>query len=62
MYFFLSNLSLADIGFSNTTIPKMLVNIQTHSKSITYVGCLTQVSFFFLFWMFGLSTVVCNGL
>ncbi|XP_059015055.1 olfactory receptor 7D4-like [Mustela lutreola] len=49
MYFFLSNLSLADIGFSTTTIPKMLVNIQTHSKSITYAGCLTQVSFFFLF-------------
>uniref|UniRef100_A0A673U256 Olfactory receptor n=1 Tax=Suricata suricatta TaxID=37032 RepID=A0A673U256_SURSU len=49
MYFFLSNLSLADIGFSTTTIPKMLVNIQTHSKSITYDGCLAQVSFFFLF-------------
>ncbi|XP_077624161.1 olfactory receptor 7E178-like [Crocuta crocuta] len=49
MYFFLSNLSLADIGFTSTTIPKMLVNIQTHSKSITYAGCLTQVSFFFLF-------------
>ncbi|XP_044110838.1 olfactory receptor 7E24-like [Neovison vison] len=49
MYFFLSNLSLADIGFSTTTIPKMLVNIQTHSKSITYAGCLTQVFFFFLF-------------
>ncbi|XP_059015058.1 olfactory receptor 7E178-like [Mustela lutreola] len=49
MYFFLSNLSLADIGFSTTTIPKMLVNIQTHSKSITYAGCLTQVSFFILF-------------
>ncbi|XP_059015056.1 olfactory receptor 7E178-like [Mustela lutreola] len=49
MYFFLSNLSLTDIGFSTTTIPKMLVNIQTHSKTITYAGCLTQVSFFFLF-------------
>ncbi|XP_044110233.1 olfactory receptor 7E24-like [Neovison vison] len=49
MYFFLSNLSLADIGFSTTTIPKMLVNIQTHSKFITYAGCPTQVSFFFLF-------------
>ncbi|KAM6168107.1 olfactory receptor 7D2-like [Erethizon dorsatum] len=49
MYFFLSSLSLADIGFSTTTIPKMLVNIHTHSKSITYVGCLTQVSFFVLF-------------
>ncbi|CAN0429115.1 unnamed protein product [Rangifer tarandus platyrhynchus] len=49
MYFFLSNLSLADIGFSTTTVPKMLVNIQAHSKSITYAGCLTQIAFFFLF-------------
>ncbi|XP_058381966.1 olfactory receptor 7E178-like [Diceros bicornis minor] len=49
MYFFLSNLSLADIGFITTTVPKMLVNLQAHSKSITYAGCLTQVSFFFLF-------------
>ncbi|XP_077891696.1 olfactory receptor 7E178-like [Ictidomys tridecemlineatus] len=49
MYFFLSNLSLADIGFSSSTIPKMLVNFQTHSKSISYAGCLTQVSCFFLF-------------
>ena len=49
MYFFLSNLSLADISFSSTTVPKMLVNLQTYSKSITYVGCLTQVTFFSLF-------------
>ncbi|XP_023599573.1 putative gustatory receptor clone PTE01 [Myotis lucifugus] len=49
MYFFLSNLSLADISISTTTVPKMLVNLQTHSKSITYAGCLTQVTFFSLF-------------
>ncbi|XP_075392465.1 olfactory receptor 7E178-like [Tenrec ecaudatus] len=49
MYFFLSNLSLVDISFVSTTVPKMLVNIQTQNKSITYVGCLTQVSFFYLF-------------
>ncbi|XP_057565402.1 olfactory receptor 18-like [Hippopotamus amphibius kiboko] len=49
MYFFLSNLSLADISFSTITIPKMLVNLQTHSKSITYAGCLAQVIFFSLF-------------
>ncbi|XP_049737363.1 olfactory receptor 18-like [Elephas maximus indicus] len=49
MYFFLSNLSLADIGFISSTVPKMLVNIQSQSKSITYAGCLTQVSFFYLF-------------
>ncbi|XP_077887967.1 olfactory receptor 7E178 [Ictidomys tridecemlineatus] len=49
MYFFLSNLSLVDIGFISTTIPKMLVNMQTHSRAISYVGCLTQMSFFLIF-------------
>ncbi|XP_058381981.1 olfactory receptor 7E178-like [Diceros bicornis minor] len=49
MYFFLSNLSLADTSCSTTTVPKMLVNLQIHSKSITYAGCLTQMSLFSLF-------------
>ncbi|XP_057565326.1 olfactory receptor 7E24-like [Hippopotamus amphibius kiboko] len=49
MYFFLSNLSLADIGFVSTTVPKMIVNIQTHSRVISYAGCLTQMSIFILF-------------
>ncbi|XP_017503409.3 olfactory receptor 7E178-like [Manis javanica] len=49
MYFFLSSLSLADIGFTSTIVPNMLVNIQTQSKSISFAGCLTQVSFSFLF-------------
>ncbi|KAM5306601.1 olfactory receptor 7A5-like [Glossophaga mutica] len=49
MYFFLSNLSLVDICFTSTTIPKMLLNIQTQSKAITYAGCLTQMHFFILF-------------
>ncbi|XP_006877984.1 PREDICTED: olfactory receptor 7G2-like [Chrysochloris asiatica] len=42
MYFFLSNLSFTDIGLSTTVIPKMLLNIQTQKKSITYIGCLIQ--------------------
>ncbi|EPQ06348.1 Olfactory receptor 7A10 [Myotis brandtii] len=49
MYFFLCNLSLVDICFTSTTIPKMLVNIQTQSKVITYEGCITQMYFFILF-------------
>ncbi|XP_006170728.1 olfactory receptor 7A10 [Tupaia chinensis] len=49
MYFFLSNLSFVDIGLTSTTIPKMLVNIQTQSKVITYAGCITQMFFFILF-------------
>ncbi|KAM5310024.1 olfactory receptor 7A17-like [Glossophaga mutica] len=49
MYFFLSNLSMVDICFTSTTIPKMLLNIQRQSKAITYAGCLTQMHFFLLF-------------
>nr|XP_027779501.1 LOW QUALITY PROTEIN: olfactory receptor 18-like [Marmota flaviventris] len=49
MYFFLSNLSWADIGLTSTTVSKMIVNIQTHSRGISYVGCLTQMSFFLNF-------------
>uniref|UniRef100_G1PXX9 G-protein coupled receptors family 1 profile domain-containing protein n=1 Tax=Myotis lucifugus TaxID=59463 RepID=G1PXX9_MYOLU len=49
MYFFLCNLSLADIGFISTTVPKMAVGILTHSRVISYGGCLTQMSFLILF-------------
>ena len=49
MYFFLSNLSFADICFTSTAVPKMLVNIQTQSKVITYAGCITQMYFFLFF-------------
>ncbi|KAM6167031.1 olfactory receptor 7G2-like [Erethizon dorsatum] len=49
MYFFLSSLSFNDICASTTTIPKMLVNIQTQDQSISYTGCLSQVSFVLIF-------------
>ncbi|NP_001000876.1 putative gustatory receptor clone PTE38 [Rattus norvegicus] len=49
MYLFLSNLSLNDICLSTSTIPKMLANIQENSQSITYKGCLTQMSFVLIF-------------
>ena len=48
MYFFLSNLSFVDICFISTTVPKMLWNIQTQRKVITYEGCITQIYFFLL--------------
>ncbi|XP_008563804.1 PREDICTED: olfactory receptor 7D4-like [Galeopterus variegatus] len=49
MYFFLSNLSFTDICLTSTTVPKMLVNIQTQRKDISYTGCLTQLYFFMIF-------------
>ncbi|XP_070270017.1 olfactory receptor 7D4-like [Myotis yumanensis] len=49
MYFFLTNLSFIEICFTSTTVPKMLVNVQAQSKSITYIGCLIQVYFVMIF-------------
>ncbi|KFO28722.1 Olfactory receptor 18, partial [Fukomys damarensis] len=49
MYFFLSNLSYSDIFFISTTVPKMIVDIQTQNKDISYMGCLTQMSLFIIF-------------
>ncbi|KAM6216752.1 olfactory receptor 7E178-like [Rhynchocyon petersi] len=45
MYFFLSNLSLSNIGFTCATIPNMLMDLQTHQRMISYVDCLVQLSF-----------------
>ena len=60
MYFFLSDLSFVDICFIPTTIPKMLQNIRTESKVITYEGCITQMYFFVIFagWDILLLTVM----
>nr|XP_017503189.2 olfactory receptor 7G2-like [Manis javanica] len=49
MYFFLCNLSLADISLSTITIPNMLVNIQAQNQHISYTGCLTQICFVLVF-------------
>ncbi|XP_045382054.1 olfactory receptor 1D2 [Lemur catta] len=45
MYFFLANLSFTDLFFVTNTIPKMLVNLQSQNKAISYAGCLTQLYF-----------------
>ncbi|CAN0428900.1 unnamed protein product [Rangifer tarandus platyrhynchus] len=49
MDFFLSHLSFVDICFVSTTVLRMLVNIQTQRKDISYIGCFTQVYFFMVF-------------
>ncbi|XP_028716530.1 olfactory receptor 1N1-like [Peromyscus leucopus] len=50
MYFFLANLSFADMGLISSTVTKMLFNVQTQHHTISYNGCLTQM---YLFMMFG---------
>ncbi|XP_004614892.2 olfactory receptor 18-like, partial [Sorex araneus] len=49
MYFFLSILSTADIGFTSSTVPKMIWDIHIQSKAISHAGCLVQLSFFYVF-------------
>jgi olfactory receptor len=55
MYFFLSNLSFIDICFITITVPKMLVNIRSQRKAISYAGCLSQV--YFVLVLLGWKTV-----
>ncbi|KAM5129356.1 olfactory receptor 5V1-like [Mantella aurantiaca] len=45
MYFFLSNLSVIDICFSSTVVPKILLNTISMDHSISFVGCATQMYF-----------------
>ncbi|XP_033025699.1 olfactory receptor 10A2-like [Lacerta agilis] len=49
MYFFLQNLSFAEVGFVSTTIPKVLVDLLSEQKTISLLECRTQMFFFFFF-------------
>ncbi|XP_032643612.1 olfactory receptor 6B1-like [Chelonoidis abingdonii] len=46
MYFFLSNLSFLEAWYISVTVPKLLANFLLESKSISFVGCMTQLYFF----------------
>ncbi|XP_074087767.1 olfactory receptor 14I1-like [Macrotis lagotis] len=49
MYFFLSNLSLLDIGYISVTLPKFIVNSLTGNQSISLLGCAAQIFFLIFF-------------
>ncbi|XP_065801923.1 olfactory receptor 5F1-like [Muntiacus reevesi] len=49
MYFFLANLSFADVCYSSTITPKMLVDLLSEKKSISFAGCFLQMYFFIAF-------------
>ncbi|XP_076607114.1 olfactory receptor 10J4 [Chaetodon auriga] len=46
MYFFLYNLSLVDMVYTTTTIPKMLSGFLTDVNTISVPGCFLQMHFF----------------
>uniref|UniRef100_A0A6P8PYZ5 Olfactory receptor n=1 Tax=Geotrypetes seraphini TaxID=260995 RepID=A0A6P8PYZ5_GEOSA len=49
MYFFLCNLSFVDMCFSSVTVPKLLSNLFSDSKTISFSQCITQLYFFIVF-------------
>ncbi|KAM7085317.1 olfactory receptor 5B21 [Molossus nigricans] len=46
MYFFLSNLSFVDLGYSSAVAPKVVAALQSGNKAISYNGCAAQLFFF----------------
>ncbi|XP_006885512.1 PREDICTED: olfactory receptor 2D3-like [Elephantulus edwardii] len=48
MYFFLRNLSFADLCFSTTIVPQLLVHFLAKRKTISFTGCSLQIVVFLL--------------
>ncbi|XP_026542411.1 olfactory receptor 1019-like [Notechis scutatus] len=46
MYYFLGNLSFVDLCCASTIAPKMLVDLLSETKRISYSGCVTQLFVF----------------
>ncbi|XP_037377516.1 olfactory receptor 4B1 [Talpa occidentalis] len=46
MYFFLSYLSVVEISYSSTVVPKFITDLLAKIKTISLEGCLTQIFFF----------------
>ncbi|XP_076996427.1 olfactory receptor 5L1-like [Tamandua tetradactyla] len=55
MYFFLNHLSLMDFCCSTIIVPKMLGNIISKDKTISFMGCMIQ---FFLFCTYAITEVI----
>ncbi|XP_026347051.3 olfactory receptor 5B2-like [Ursus arctos] len=49
MYFFLSNLSLVDVGYSTAVTPKVMAGLLIGDKVISYNACAAQMFFFAAF-------------
>ncbi|KAB0371077.1 hypothetical protein FD755_017486 [Muntiacus reevesi] len=49
MYFFLSNLSLVDFGYSSAVTPNVIAGFLTGNKVISYNACAAQMFFFIVF-------------
>ncbi|XP_005690280.2 PREDICTED: olfactory receptor 4B1-like [Capra hircus] len=49
MYLFLSHLSLVEISYSSTVVPKFITDLLSKIKTISLEGCVAQIFFFHFF-------------
>uniref|UniRef100_A0A8D0X9N9 G-protein coupled receptors family 1 profile domain-containing protein n=1 Tax=Sus scrofa TaxID=9823 RepID=A0A8D0X9N9_PIG len=49
MYFFLAVLSFVDVSYSSTVTPKMLADLLSEKKTISFAGCFLHMYFFIAF-------------
>ncbi|XP_017748982.1 PREDICTED: olfactory receptor 10A2 [Rhinopithecus bieti] len=63
MYFFLRNLSFLEIGFNLVIVAKILGTLLAQDTTISFLGCATQMYFFFFFGVTEcslLATMACD--
>ncbi|XP_031530380.2 olfactory receptor 2A2-like [Vicugna pacos] len=49
MYFFLSHLAIIDISYASNNVPKMLANLVSQNRTITFVPCILQTFLYLAF-------------
>ncbi|XP_012933451.1 olfactory receptor 2A5 [Heterocephalus glaber] len=49
IYFFLSHLALVDISYASNNVPKMLANLLSKKKAISFGPCITQTFWYMAF-------------
>ncbi|XP_057588370.1 olfactory receptor 2A12-like [Hippopotamus amphibius kiboko] len=49
MYFFLSHLAIIDMSYASNNVPKMLANLVSQKRTISFVPCITQIFLYVAF-------------
>ncbi|KAM9658924.1 olfactory receptor 4P4-like [Trichechus inunguis] len=60
MYFFLNFLSLSDLCYTSTVIPKLIIDLLEEKKTISYNGCMTQL--FTMHFFGGIEVFILTGM